>query len=117
MKGQIGGREMPICWPLLLSLIMMKSYNGLCVEKTVHTSRGDLTTHSDRPSTKTPRFLSSLIVKFCRSGFSKSDITCTSNTPFIHLINMVQERVNMTSPYGWSAGRSATCRGSATLGL
>ena len=40
-------------------------------------SAGDLTTHSERPSTNTPRFLSSLIVRLFCSGFSKSEIFYT----------------------------------------
>ena len=40
------------------------------------TSAGERTTHSDRPSTYTPRLRSSRITRFCRSGFSRSLMTC-----------------------------------------
>jgi hypothetical protein len=46
-----------------------------------YTSAGDRTTHSLRPSTNTPRRLSSLMVRLTRSGFSKSLITWSQHHP------------------------------------
>ena len=45
------------------------------------TSAGERTTHSDRPSTYTPRLRSSRITRFCRSGFSRSLMTCQARGP------------------------------------
>ena len=39
-------------------------------------SCGVRTTHSERPSTKTPRLRSSRMTRFVRSGFSRSEMTC-----------------------------------------
>jgi hypothetical protein len=52
-------------------------------------SAGERTTHSESPSTKTPFFLSSRIVRLVRSGFSRSLITCISRRqgPFCLLDN------------------------------
>lgn len=57
----------------ILVLAVALDYAPFCIKEKI--SLGFLTAHSDKPSTKTPLFLSSLISKFYLSYLNKSLIT------------------------------------------
>ena len=69
---------MNTAWDLLLTSFILVEADALACEPLImrlYISAGDLTAHSESPSTKTPRLASSCIYKRVLSVLSRSDMT------------------------------------------